>query len=145
MPSHGPARTDSSDGGLEAWGRPQFVAERAEEEDLLYADKQLVIRRTSDPSGLMFGGAIDLFTVDSVAKSLSTALDGEGDLHIDLSYLEFCDVSGIRALVAAAESVSGRRRLVLHGLPPQLRTVMTVVGWTDLPGLVIDESGAVGL
>ena len=79
------------------------------------------------------------------SKSLSTALDGEGDLHIDLSYLEFCDVSGIRALVAAAESVSGRRRLVLHGLPPQLRTVMTVVGWTDLPGLAIDELGAVGL
>jgi anti-anti-sigma regulatory factor len=112
------------------------------EEIVMYADKQLVIRRTSDPTGLRFNGTIDLFNVDSVAKSLNSALDGEGDLHIDSSMLEFCDVSGIRALVAAAESVSGRRRLVLHGLPPQLRTVMTVVGWTDLPGLVIAESEA---
>ena len=108
----------------------------------MYADKQLVIRRTYEPVGLVFTGAIDLFNVESVAQSLSAALNGEGDLHIDLSQLEFCDVSGIRALVTAAESVGGRRRLVLHGLAPQLRTVMTVVGWTDMPGLVIDESGA---
>ncbi|MDQ6719953.1 MAG: STAS domain-containing protein [Candidatus Dormibacteraeota bacterium] len=108
----------------------------------MYADKQLVIRRTFTPAGLSFTGAIDLFNVDSVAQSLQSALDGVGDLHIDLSRLEFCDVSGIRALVTAAESVGGRRRLVLHGLPPQLRTVMSVVGWTDLPGLVIDELGA---
>ena len=109
----------------------------------MYADKQLVIRRTSEPAGLSFNGIIDLFNVDSVAESLNSVLDGEGDLHIDLSYLEFSDVSGIRALVSAAERVSGRRRLVLHGLPPQIRTVMTVVGWTNLPGLVIGESDAI--
>jgi anti-anti-sigma regulatory factor len=106
----------------------------------MYADKQLVIRHTEAPNGLSFTGVIDLFNVDSVAESLNSALDGEGDLHIDVSRLEFCDVSGIRALVSAAESVGGRRRLVLHGLPPQLRTVMTVVGWTDLPGLVIGDA-----
>lgn len=109
----------------------------------MYADKQLVIRRTYAPVGLSFTGAIDFFNVDSVARSLNSVLGGEGDLHIDLSQLEFCDVSGIRALVTAAESVGSRRRLVLHGLPPQLRTVMTVVGWTDMPGLVIDEQGVV--
>jgi len=109
----------------------------------MYADKQLVIRRTHAPDGLSFTGAIDLFNVDSVARSLSSVLGEEGDLHIDVSQLEFCDVSGIRALVTAAESVGSRRRLVLHGLPPQLRTVMRVVGWTDLPGLVIDDSGVV--
>jgi anti-anti-sigma factor len=110
------------------------------EEDFLYADKQLVIRRTSEPVGLSFNGIIDLFNVESVAESLNSVLDGEGDLHIDLSYLEFCDVSGIRALVAAAERVNGSRRLVLHGLPPQLRKVMSVVGWTNLPGLVVAGS-----
>ena len=105
----------------------------------MYADKQLVIRRTTEPVGLSFTGAIDLFNVDSVALTLNSALDGEGDLHIDLSQLEFCDVSGIRAFVTAAQSVGCRRRLVLLGLPPQLRTVMTVMGWSDLPGLVIGE------
>jgi anti-anti-sigma factor len=109
----------------------------------MYADKQLVIRRTTEPIGLSFTGAIDLFNVESVARSLNGELDGEGDLYIDLSQLEFCDVSGIRALVTAAENVGSRRRLVLQGLPPQIRTVMTVMGWTDLPGLVIGESGGV--
>lgn len=116
------------------------MAVRAEEDDdPLYADKQLVIRRTSTPDGLCITGVIDLFNVDSFARTLNSSLAGEGDLHVDLSRLEFCDVSGIRVLVSAAERVAGRRRLFLHGLPPQLRTVMTVVGWADLPGLVIDE------
>jgi anti-anti-sigma factor len=114
------------------------VALRAEDDDVLYADKQLVIRRTSTPDGLRITGVIDLFNVDSFARTLNSALAGEGDLHVDLSRLEFCDVSGIRALVAAAKRVTGRRRLVVHGLAPQLRTVMTVVGWADIPGLVID-------
>ena len=108
----------------------------------MYADKQLTITRTTSPQGLSFTGVIDMFNVDSVSRSLYSVLDGEGDLHIDLSRLEFCDVSGIRAIVAAAEIVGEGRRLVLHGLAPQLQAVMAVVGWTDLPGLVIDESGS---
>jgi anti-anti-sigma factor len=115
------------------------MAVPAEEDDLLYADKQLVIRRSSAPDGLSITGAIDLYNVDSFTRSLNSSLAGEGDLHIDLSRLEFCDVSGIRALVSAAEKLDGRRRLVLHGLAPQLQTAMTAVGWSDLPGLVMGD------
>jgi anti-anti-sigma factor len=113
------------------------VAERAQD-DTVYVDKQLVIRRT--PAGLSVTGVIDHYNVDSFARSLSESLKGEGDLNVDLSELEFCDVSGIRALVKAAECLNGGRRLVLHGLPLQLRTVMNVVGWTEMPGLVLGES-----
>ena len=113
------------------------MAERAQD-GLVYVDKQLVIRRT--PAGLRVTGVIDHYNVDSFARSLSESLVGQGDLNVDLSELEFCDVSGIRALVRAAECLNDGRRLVLHGLPPQLRTVMTVVGWTDMPGLVLGES-----
>ena len=115
------------------------MAERAEY-DLVYVDKQLVIRRTSARGGICVTGVIDLFNVEAFARSLNMQLDGVGDLHVDLSRLEFCDVSGIRALVTAAERLDDGRRLVLHGLPRQLQRVMTVVGWTNLPGLVIDES-----
>lgn len=113
------------------------MAERAED-DLIYVDKQLVITRTS--TGLSIIGVIDYYNVDSFARSLNASLEGEGDLNLDLSELEFCDVSGIRALVKAAECLNDGRRLVLHGLPQQLRTVITVVGWTNMPGLVIAES-----
>jgi anti-anti-sigma regulatory factor len=103
----------------------------------MYTDKQLVIRHTVPPNGLSIAGVLDLFNADAVAGEVATLLHGEGDLHIDLSKVEFCDVSGIRALVSAAENGNGRSRLVMHGLPPLLQRVMRLVGWGDLPSVVI--------
>ena len=108
----------------------------------MYEDKQLVIRHTVPPNGLSFSGVVDLFNADAIARSLATELERHGDLHIDLSQVEFCDVSGIRALVSAAESANGTGRLVLHGLPPLLQRVMTVVGWGQLPGLELCDCGS---
>jgi anti-anti-sigma regulatory factor len=124
------------------------------EGDLVYADKQLVVSRTSKHAELNINGAIDYYNADAVAAALiaelqrtgdvstalSDAITGNGDLHLDLSRLEFTDVTGIRALVRIAETAAVGRRLVLRGLPPRIRTVMVVVGWADLPNLVIDET-----
>jgi anti-anti-sigma factor len=115
------------------------MAQRDDSEDFLYVDKQLVIRRTYAPAGLSVTGAIDVLNVDAFAQALTSSLTGLGDLEIDLRQLEFCDVSGIRALVSAANDVQPGRRLVLIGLPEQLRAVMKLVGWNDLPGLVIPD------
>jgi len=122
--------------------------------DLVYADKQLVIARTSSPAGLSLTGAIDYYNADAVAAALMSelgaagdvstvladAISGNGDLHLDLTMLEFTDVTGIRALVRIAENAGDGRRLVLRGLPPRIKTVIAVVGWGDLPSLVIDET-----
>jgi anti-anti-sigma regulatory factor len=124
------------------------------EGDVVYVDKQLVIARTSSPPGLSLTGAIDYYNADAVAAALMSellsagdvsvmladAITGNGDLHLDLTTLEFTDVTGIRALVRIAESAGDGRRLVLRGLPPRIKTVIAVVGWGDLPSLVIDES-----
>ena len=108
-------------------------------DDVVYVDKQLVITSTEAPAGLSACGAIDVFNVDAFAQVLAASLAGGGDLNIDLHRLEFCDVSGIRALVSAARGVDDGRRLIVRGLPAGLRSVMTLVGWSDLPGLVIDD------
>jgi anti-anti-sigma factor len=110
------------------------------EDGVLYADKQLVISRTDGPAGLSACGAIDVFNVDAFAQILAASLEKEGDLSLDLRSLEFCDVSGIRALVSVASGVNDGRRLVVHGLPAQLRNVLTLVGWSDVPGLVIHDA-----
>jgi anti-anti-sigma regulatory factor len=124
------------------------------EGDQIYADKQLVISRTSSPGGLSITGAIDFYNAEAVAAAvsaemrtgpdgaavLSDAITGNGDLHIDLTNLEFTDVAGIRALVRVAENAGDGRRLVLRGLAPRLRTVISVVGWADLPHLVLEET-----
>jgi anti-anti-sigma regulatory factor len=120
------------------------MAQRADE-DILYVDKQLVIRRTYAPEGLSVSGSIDVFNVDAFAKTLASCLPGAGDLKVDLQYLEFCDVSGIRAMVSAATRTGEGRRMVVHGLPNELRSVMALVGWSDLPGLVVidpEEAGS---
>jgi anti-anti-sigma factor len=108
----------------------------------VYTDKQLVIVGTDRPSGLKFIGSVDAFNVEHVENVLAGALNGESDIevHIDLTRLEFCDVSGIRALVAAAQKSDGRHRMILHGLPPLMSRVMGVVGWSDLPSLFIAET-----
>ncbi len=122
------------------------------EGDEVYLDKHLVITRTGVPHGLSISGAIDYYNAEAVAEvltrelhsglpgagGLSDAITGNGDLHLDVSLLEFADVAGIRALVRIAENGSGRR-LVLRGLPARIRTVITVVGWSDHPNLVLEE------
>jgi anti-anti-sigma regulatory factor len=124
------------------------------EGDEVYLDKQLVIIRTGSPGGLRVTGSIDYYNAEAVAavlmreidsvtpgaEGLSDAITGNGDLHLDVTLLEFADVAGIRALVRIAENSSGRR-LVLRGLPPRIRTVITVVGWSDHPNLVLEEEG----
>jgi anti-anti-sigma factor len=106
-----------------------------------YRDKQLVIWRIARPSGLRLVGEVDAFNVGRVAEILASSLNGQSgrDVHIDLSLLEFVDVSGVRALVSAAEQAAGRHRLILYGLPPLMSRVMDLVGWNDLQTLVIAE------
>jgi hypothetical protein len=121
--------------------------------DAVYSDRQLVINRTESPHGLRVSGAIDYNNSEAVAAAitreleaglpgaaaLSDAISANRDLHIDVSRLEFTDVTGIRALVRIAANGGDGRRLVLRGLPPRIRTVIAVVGWADLPNLVLEE------
>jgi anti-anti-sigma regulatory factor len=111
------------------------------ESDTMYSDKQLVIRHTIPTNGLSFAGVIDVLNADQVAAALIAQLDEGRPLHLELSRVEFSDVSGIRAFVLAAESADAGSCIVLHGLPTLLQKVMTVVGWGDLPGLEICSCG----
>jgi anti-anti-sigma regulatory factor len=119
----------------------------------VYVDKQLVVLRTGAPAVLSIIGTIDYYNADALAAaligelhqtgnvstSLSDAITGNFDLNLDLSRLEFTDLTGITALVQVAETAPAGRRLVLRGLPPRIRTVMVIVGWADLPNLVIGK------
>jgi len=107
------------------------------EDGPVYADKHLVVTRTDNPAGFRFAGEIDVSNSDAVGDALRVALNGHGDPHLDVSRLSFCDVSGIRALVDAALGLGDGRKMLLHGLPPQLQSVMRATGWSDLPTLAL--------
>jgi anti-anti-sigma regulatory factor len=100
----------------------------------LYSGRQLVVTRTQAPDGLRFAGEIDATNVADVDHALRS-FHSTGPLHLDLSTLLFCDVSGIRAMVKYAQGLDGDRRLRLHGLPDQIEKVLNIVGWGELPGL----------
>jgi anti-anti-sigma factor len=115
--------------------------DRGFDEDLPFTARRLVVTRTLAPPGLRFKGEIDASNVGAVREALVTQSQA-ADLHLDLTGLLFCDVSGIRALVAQAEARDCLHRLVLHGLPAQIEKVLNVVGWSELPGLAFCNCGA---
>jgi anti-anti-sigma factor len=108
----------------------------------VFRDKQLVVTRTFRPEGLRLVGSVDASNVDGLATVLDSSFEADGGqkrIHLDLTRLEFTDVSGIRALVSSAERASGKYRIVLHGLPPLMGRVMNVVGWSEMPSLEISS------
>ena len=111
--------------------------ERRGDHAAIYADRHLVVTRTNNPAGLRFAGEIDVSNSPAVSETVRIACGANGNAHIDLTNLSFCDISGIRALVEAAHEMREGGRLLLHGLPEQLQTVMRVTGWSDLPSLAL--------
>jgi anti-anti-sigma factor len=108
----------------------------------LYADKQLMVACTGSPPTISFAGEIDASNSHSVSSSIATAMTPGNDLHVDVSQVMFCDISGIRAFVSVAEGLPAGRRLLLHGMPAALENVMRVVGWNRLPALLVCECGS---
>ena len=98
----------------------------------------LRIYRRAEDGWLVISGEIDSWNVQEVREALTAAHREAGDVHLDVSRLLFCDVTGIRVIVAAAANLEAGRRLFLHGLDPQLKKVFKVVGWAGMPSLSID-------
>src|ERR1700730_5344675 len=88
------------------------------------ADAQLRISRIPGSGWLRISGEIDAWNVEAVREALRLAHGQGGDLHLDVSRLLFCDVTGIRVIAATAMNLEEGRRGVLHGLDPQLQKVV---------------------
>lgn len=106
-------------------------------------DWALRFTRTGRPAGLIIAGDIDEFSHDVLVSALAELTEVSGEIHLDLAAVEYCDLAGLRSMITLAASGppgrGGGTRVVLHAVPPQLRTAMRIVGWEDTPGLVIDE------
>ncbi|WP_449064983.1 MEDS domain-containing protein [Planomonospora algeriensis] len=87
-------------------------------------------------------GTIDQGNAHGLAAALQTAAGWDGDIHVDLSELEFIDVAGLRTLTRAAGRLDPARRLRLLHLAPMLRDIMHLVGWDREPRLVLTPRAA---
>ena len=83
-------------------------------------------------SGYALAGEIDESTVCGLAAKLAELAANLDEVHLDLGALAYSDLAGLRVIVQLA---AGRRRMVLHRVPPHLRAVLAIVGWDTAPGL----------
>jgi ABC-type transporter Mla MlaB component len=112
--------------------------------DVVYDDGVLRIIRTGSPPVLAMAGEIDESSYPGLVRTLQELVHGQGDVHVNLAGLTYCDLAGLRAIIrlagAGAEGQDhGSRRLVLHDVPQHLRTVLRIIGWDTTSGLAIDQ------
>lgn len=108
--------------------------------DAGFDDGGLRIARTGSPFGLVITGDIDEFTYPRLTAALAGLADE--DIHLDLAAVQYCDLAGLRALIRLSAGHSDRpdhegKRVTLHGLPAHLKTVLQILGWDSMPGLVL--------
>jgi hypothetical protein len=111
------------------------------DEPPVYDDGVLRITRILAPglapgpaSSYALAGEIDESTVRGLAAKLAELAANLDEVHLDLGALAYSDLAGLRVIVQLA---AGRRRVVLHRLPPHLRAVLAIVGWDTAPGLEV--------
>ncbi len=114
---------------------------------VVYDDGVLRITNTADPPGLAIAGEIDESTYDGLIATLGKLTYGAAEVHVSLGGVSYCDLAGLRAIVCVTGAGGGAgcngngdaRRVVLHEVPPQLATVLRIVGWDSTPGLALDQ------
>jgi ABC-type transporter Mla MlaB component len=90
---------------------------------------------------LTIAGEIDESTYSGLLTALSEVSAMSGDIRIDLAWLSYCDLAGLRALFRLAASQGdgqSPRRIILGNCPPQLKNVVQILGWDRTPGMVTE-------
>lgn len=110
---------------------------------LLDGSSPLQVSLAQEPPTLRLAGDIDEHTYAGLTEALATvAAAGERRIRVDLAGVSYCDIAGLRAIISlAAGRDDGRaavEHLVLAHLPGSLLTVLQILGWDDVPGLVLE-------
>lgn len=111
-----------------------------------YYDGVLRVIWACRPPVVLIAGEVDESRYSGLVSALERSADCEGDIHVNLAELAFCDLAGLRAILrlgrtGRAGEGRGGRCLVLHDVPPYLRMVLEILGWDSTPGLIIEAAG----
>ena len=84
-------------------------------------------------------GELDLATVEQVEDALGQAIDGEGDVVIDMRACGFVDSRGIAALVRAALRLREQgRQVLIRGVQQRVMRTLERAGITTMDHLRIE-------
>ena len=100
-------------------------------ENARYEDGELVIRQTrGEAPGLGLSGAVADAGHLPLARALKEAVaDGDDDLHVDMSGLDFIDLEGLRLLMATRQDLGDGRAMHLERPAAHVRRVIRMAGW----------------
>ncbi|TDD35066.1 anti-sigma factor antagonist [Actinomadura sp. KC06] len=99
----------------------------------------LRITASTAAARLVMSGEIDVSNAGDVTRALEAAGGrSPGDVHVDLTDVDFVDVAGLRAFNLAARDLHETgRMLVLHAVSPHIDKLFGTIGWSTTPGLEI--------
>jgi ABC-type transporter Mla MlaB component len=110
-----------------------------------YYDGVVRIICAGSPEVVLIAGEIDQAHYLGLVSTLEDLVDPEGDVHVNLAELAYCDLAGLQAILRLTRT--GRedqghhgRSLYLDDVPPHLVTVLRILGWDSTPGLIMDEA-----
>lgn len=93
-----------------------------------------------EPNELRLVGEFDMTGVSTFEDALMGRIPANGQLTLDLSELSFIDSSGVRALVACAQSLNGGGPLVLANPTEHVARVLDILGLARSRGFEIKVS-----
>ena len=109
-----------------------------------YYDGVLRVICAGSPEVVLIVGETDESSYLGLVSTLDDLVDREGDVHVNLAGLAFCDVAGLRAILQLAGTGQGGeghsgRYLFLDNVPHHLTMVLQILGWDSIPGLIMNE------
>jgi anti-anti-sigma regulatory factor len=108
-----------------------------------YYDGVLRIICAGSPQVVLIAGEIDQARYQGLVSTLEDLVDPEGDVHVNLAELAYCDLAGLRAIIGLAgtsqeDQDHNGRSLFLDDVSPHLAAVLRILGWDSTPGLIIN-------
>jgi anti-anti-sigma factor len=112
--------------------------------------QQVGLTVTMEPSGpgellVRVAGELDIRTVPSLLRAVGGLLgdDGPALIRLDLSGVEFCDHSGLRALHTLA-TTAGAGRLCIVAAHPSVDMILRLCGLTTFLGHTAEAATCTG-
>jgi ABC-type transporter Mla MlaB component len=112
-----------------------------------YYDGILRIICAGGPEAVLIAGEIDQASHLGLVSTLQDLVAPEGDVHVNLAELAYCDLAGLRAILRLAgtgreDQPHNGRSLFLDDVPHHLATVLWILGWDSTPRLIITQAAA---
>ena len=81
---------------------------------------------------LKISGRLDTASSPELQEVLNNSLDGAASLVLDLKELEYISSSGLRVLLSAHKSMSGKEGMIVKNMNETVMQVFEITGFSDI-------------